>query len=172
MTRRSLVLGLVLAVGVLAVAVAQQPPLGKIEKMANRLYRIPDQGGATAVYLAGNGVVLVDTKLANNGQAILDQVKSVTDKPVTLIINTHTHGDHVGSNMFFPANVEIVTHENTKANMEKMPVFRMPPTRTACLTGRSKTGSRCSAATTPLTSTTSGPRTPTAMRSWCSGICA
>jgi cyclase len=125
MTRRSLVLGLVLAVGMLAVAVAQQPPLGKIEKMANGLYRIPGQGGATAVYLAGNGVVLVDTKLANNGQGILDQVKTVTDKPITMIINTHTHGDHVGSNMFFPANVEIVTHENTKANMEKMPVDRL-----------------------------------------------
>ena len=124
MTRRSLVLGLVLAVGMLAVAVAQQPPLGKIEKMANGLYRIPGQGGATAVYLAGNGVVLVDTKLANNGQGILDQVKTVTDKPITMIINTHTHGDHVGSNMFFPANVEIVTHENTKANMEKMPVYQ------------------------------------------------
>ena len=107
MTRRSLVLGLVLAVGVLALRCAtsrrrQQPPLGKIEKMADGLYRIPGQGGATAVYLAGNGVVLVDTKLANNGQGILDQVKSVTDKPVTMIINTHTHGDHVGSNMFFP----------------------------------------------------------------------
>ena len=124
MTRRSLVLGLILAVGMLAVAVAQQPPLGKIEKMANGLYRIPGQGGATAVYLAGNGVVLVDTKLANNGQGILDQVKTVTDKPITMIINTHTHGDHVGSNMFFPANVEIVTHENTKANMEKMPVYQ------------------------------------------------
>jgi glyoxylase-like metal-dependent hydrolase (beta-lactamase superfamily II) len=124
MTRRSLVLGLVLAVGMLAVAVAQQPPLGKIEKMANGLYRIPGQGGATAVYLAGNGVVLVDTKLANNGQGILEQVKTVTDKPITMIINTHTHGDHVGSNMFFPANVEIVTHENTKANMEKMPVYQ------------------------------------------------
>lgn len=124
MTRRGLVLGLILAGGALAVAAAQQPPLGKIEKMADGLYRIPGQGGATAVYLAGNGVVLVDTKLANNGQGILDQVRTVTDKPVTMIINTHTHGDHTGSNMFFPASVEIVTHENTKANMEKMPVYQ------------------------------------------------
>ena len=46
--------------------------------------------------VAANGVVLVDTKLANNGQAILDQVRSVTDKPITHIINTHTHGDHTG----------------------------------------------------------------------------
>jgi glyoxylase-like metal-dependent hydrolase (beta-lactamase superfamily II) len=41
-----------------------------------------------------------------------------------MIINTHTHGDHTGSNMFFPASVEFVAHENTKANMEKMPVFQ------------------------------------------------
>lgn len=125
MTRRGLVLGLIVVGGVLGGAAAQQPPLGKIEKMADGLYRIPGQGGATAVYLAGNGgVVLVDTKLANNGQGILDQVRTVTDKPVTMIINTHTHGDHTGSNMFFPASVEIVTHENTKANMEKMPVYQ------------------------------------------------
>ena len=60
-------------------------------------------GGNTAVFVTANGVVLVDTKLADWGQAILDQVKTVTDKPVTHIINTHTHGDHVGSNDFFPA---------------------------------------------------------------------
>jgi glyoxylase-like metal-dependent hydrolase (beta-lactamase superfamily II) len=68
--------------------------------------------------------VIVDTKLANNGQAILDQLKTVTDKPVTHIINTHTHGDHTGSNDFFPASVDIVTQENTAANMKKMPAFQ------------------------------------------------
>ena len=53
----------------------------------------------------------------------MQQVRTVTDKPVTTIINTHTHGDHVGSNEFFPAAVEVVAHANTKANMEKMPAF-------------------------------------------------
>ena len=81
--------------------------------MTDRLYMIPGAGGNTAVFLTASGVVIVDTKLANNGQAILDQVKAVSDKPITHIINTHTHGDHTGSNMFFPASVEIVTHENT-----------------------------------------------------------
>ena len=69
------------------------------------------------MFSTANGVVLVDTKNPNNGQAILDQIKTVTDKPITHIINTHTHGDHTGSNVFFPATVEIVTHENTAANM-------------------------------------------------------
>jgi glyoxylase-like metal-dependent hydrolase (beta-lactamase superfamily II) len=95
-----------------------------IDNVATNLYRVTGQGGNTAVFVRNDGVLLVDTKLANNGQGILDQVRTVTDKPITHILNTHTHGDHTGSNMFFPANVEIVTHENTKANMEKMPVYQ------------------------------------------------
>ncbi|HMB78752.1 MAG TPA: MBL fold metallo-hydrolase, partial [Vicinamibacterales bacterium] len=58
------------------------------------------------------------------GQAVLDKVKSVTDKPITRIINTHTHGDHTGNNGFFGASVEIVAQENTKTNMEKMDAFK------------------------------------------------
>src|SRR5690348_889532 len=92
------------------------PPVGKPEKITDTLYWLQGQGGNTAIYVASDGVVLVDTKLANNGQAILDAVKSVTNKPVTHIINTHTHGDHTGSNQFFPASVDIVTQENTAEN--------------------------------------------------------
>ena len=102
------------------------PPVGAIEKVAGNVYMVPGQGGNTGVLVAANGVVLVDTKLANNGQAILDQVRTVSDKPITHIINTHTHGDHTGSNQFFPASVEIVVQENTAANMQKMPVFQEP----------------------------------------------
>jgi cyclase len=143
--KRAYVLGAIAITGAVVAAAAnlaaqQQPPaaggqgrqgggagaggIKGIEKVANNLYFIFGNGGNTAVYIADKGVVLVDTKLANNGQAILDQVKSVTQKPITHIINTHTHGDHNGSNMFFPANVEIVVQENTKTNMEKMPAFQ------------------------------------------------
>jgi glyoxylase-like metal-dependent hydrolase (beta-lactamase superfamily II) len=41
-----------------------------------------------------------------------------------MLINTHTHGDHVSGNVEFPATVDIVVQENTKANMEKMPIFK------------------------------------------------
>ena len=67
---------------------------------------------------------MVDTKLPGWGQVLLDRIRSVTDKPVVTIINTHTHGDHVGSNGFFPDTVNIVAHANTKANMEGMPAFQ------------------------------------------------
>jgi glyoxylase-like metal-dependent hydrolase (beta-lactamase superfamily II) len=63
--------------------------------------------------------VLVDTKLEGYGQDILDLVATVTDKPVTTIINTHTHYDHSGSNTEFPDTVEFVAHENTRAQMAR-----------------------------------------------------
>ena len=96
-------------------------------------------GGNTAAYVTATGVVLVDTKLANWGQPILDKVKSVTDQPVTHIINTHTHGDYVGSNEFFPASVEIVAQQNTATNMMKMDVFRIRRRSMAWPTRRSPT---------------------------------
>ena len=132
--KRTLVLSSIVVVAVLTVAgralVAQQQPAGPkvaaIEKVKDNLYMVTGGGGNTAVFVTGNGVVLVDTKLADWGQPIMDQVKTVTDKPVTHIINTHTHGDHVGSNDFFPASVEIVAHANVTTSMQKMPQFADP----------------------------------------------
>ena len=114
-------------------------PVGKIERIADSIYRVPGAGGATAVFVSATGVVLVDTKLPGNGQALLDQIKTVTDKPVTMIINTHTHADHTGNNAFFPANVDVVAQDNTAANMRKMPEFQAPPPRPACPIARSRT---------------------------------
>jgi cyclase len=126
---RGSILSAVVGIGALAMATApvtarQEQKVAKIEKVKDNLYVIIGGGGNTAAFITANGVVVVDTKLAGWGQAILDQIKTVTPKPVTMIINTHTHGDHVGSNAEFPATVDVVAHENTKANMEKMPAFQ------------------------------------------------
>src|SRR4029079_625461 len=73
---------------------------------------------------AATGGLVVATKRAGWARGILDRIKTVTNKPVTMIINTHTHGDHTGSNEFFGTNVETVVQENTKANMERMDAFK------------------------------------------------
>jgi len=99
-----------------------QEPLQTI-KVRDNLYMIANEGGNTGVFITSTGVVLVDTKNPNNGQRIMDQVRMVTNKPVTMVINTHTHADHTGSNEFFTDNVEFVAHGNTWVNMQKMPNF-------------------------------------------------
>jgi cyclase len=126
MRRRRLFPALVVVALAVAGAAAQQqrpriPPTGTITNVRANLYVIPGAGGNTTVFVTETGVVLVDTKLPNNGEAILTQVRRVTDKPVTTIINTHTHPDHIGSNDYFPASVEVVTHENTRKWMAANP---------------------------------------------------
>lgn len=126
---RFAVLGTIAATGLVAITVFGQqaprfPPVDSIEKVADNLYLIPGAGGNSAAFVHSNGVLLVDTKLKANGQALLDQIKKVSDKPLTHIVNTHTHGDHTGSNSEFPASVQVVVQENTKANMQKMDAFK------------------------------------------------
>ena len=89
------------------------------------LYHLGD-GGANGLALIdeiNGGVVLVGTKLPDWGQAVLDAVYQVTDLPVTTIISPHADADHTGSNGEFPDVVEIVAHENTRANMARMELF-------------------------------------------------
>ena len=68
-------------------------------------------------------MVLVDTKLGGWGQSILETMRLITDQPISTIINTHTHGDHVGGNVDFPATVQIVAHENAATRMRDMEIF-------------------------------------------------
>jgi cyclase len=141
--KRGLVLGTLIGVGLLSLVVSgQAPPAAptkaaleatKIEKVKDNLYIITGSGagnqdafsgGNTAVFIGSNGVTLVDTKLPNWGPTILERVKTVTSKPVVRIINTHSHGDHTGSNSAFMApKVESVVQENTKTNMTRMTEF-------------------------------------------------
>jgi glyoxylase-like metal-dependent hydrolase (beta-lactamase superfamily II) len=117
--RRAVVLAtIVVAAFAMAGVAAQQrpriPPTGTIKKVRDNLYVIPGAGGNTTVFVTQAGIVLVDTKLANNGAAILSQIRTISGRAVSMIINTHSHPDHIGSNDYFPASIEKVTHENTK----------------------------------------------------------
>jgi glyoxylase-like metal-dependent hydrolase (beta-lactamase superfamily II) len=128
MKRLAVLLGLLL-VGAISLTAARKPQQGapvklEIQNVKENLFMISGGGGNTAVFITEKGVVLVDTKNPGMGPGILEKVKSVTPKPVMMVINTHTHGDHVGSNSAFTGAVEFIAHENCKASMEKMPMFQ------------------------------------------------
>src|SRR5262245_54210075 len=127
--KRSVVLGVLVVLALLSMVVVAQQPAGggqqaprniDVEKLKDNLFLLKGGGGNTAVFITSTGVVVVDAKNPGWGQPILDKIKGLTDKPITTLINTHTHGDHVSGNVEFPATVDIVVQENTKANMEKM----------------------------------------------------
>ncbi|MBM62244.1 MAG: hypothetical protein CL484_04775 [Acidobacteria bacterium] len=76
-------------------------------------------GGNTAIFVTSSGVVLVDTKISGYGADILEQVRGITDLPISTIINTHTHWDHSGSNVEFSDSVNFIVHENTLSHMSR-----------------------------------------------------
>ena len=127
--RRVVVLGVLVAVGALSMSVAAWSAGGQaqrtvtVDKVKDNLYVLKGGGGNAAAFITADGVVVVDAKNPGWGQSILDKIREITPKPVTTLINTHTHGDHVSGNVEFPANVTVVAHENAKAAMERMAIF-------------------------------------------------
>jgi glyoxylase-like metal-dependent hydrolase (beta-lactamase superfamily II) len=131
MTRRTARLGVLVAIGMLSIAASafQRPAHADekavaLQRIKDNLYLASGGGGNSAVFVTDLGVVIVDTKLPGWGQPLLAKVRTITDKPVTTIINTHAHADHVGGNESFGTAVEIVAHENTRLAMDKMDAFK------------------------------------------------
>src|SRR5262249_20871072 len=112
MTRTS-TFAILFAAAALAAVAAQpaEPKVVEVEKLADNLFILKGGGGNTAAFVTAAGVVVVDTKIPGWGQPIIDKVKQLTGKPITTIINTHTHYDHVSGNVEFPASVDVVVQE-------------------------------------------------------------
>ncbi len=110
------------------------PPLST-EKITDDLFMIVGNGGNVGVLVTAEGVVLVDAKFEQDYEAILAQVKSVTDQPVKYVINTHHHADHSGGNTRFIEIAEIISHKNARANADSgkqgrgLPPIALKPAR-------------------------------------------
>jgi glyoxylase-like metal-dependent hydrolase (beta-lactamase superfamily II) len=125
--KRGIALSGLVGIGMLSLVVSAQQPAGgqappprvvEVEKVKDNLFMMKGGGGNSAVFITSTGIVVVDSKNAGWGQLLLDKIKTVSDKPITTLINTHSHGDHTSGNVEFPATVEIIAHENAKKEME------------------------------------------------------
>ncbi|MEO8256666.1 MAG: MBL fold metallo-hydrolase [Acidobacteriota bacterium] len=144
-SRRSAILGVLLLCGGTIAAAAYQTPAGgrqgrgadgaqviQVDKLKDNLFILRGGGGNTAVFVASDGITVVDTKIPGWGQPLIAKIKELSDRPVIRIINSHTHYDHVGGNVDFPTTIDIVAHANTRTNMEggrppKGAEARVPP---------------------------------------------
>jgi len=94
----------------------------KATKVAGQIYVIEDvtkefSGGNIGVSAGPDGIVLVDDKFAPLAPKIEAALKTISDKPVRFVINTHYHGDHTSGNSAFGAKSTIIAHENTRKRM-------------------------------------------------------
>src|SRR3989442_14413103 len=73
----------------------------KTTKISDKFYTLDGQGGTIGILTGPDGVFMVDTQFAPLSNKIAAAVKTVTDKPIKYIVNTHVHGDHTGGNENF-----------------------------------------------------------------------
>ena len=144
--RRSVVLGVLLSVGALSLGGAesqqQDEMVVEVEQLEDNLFVLRGGGGNSAAFVTSDGVVLVDTKVPGWGQPLTDKIAELTPNPVTMIINTHTHFDHVSGNVEFPATVDIVAHENTQRLMGVERDQRVRDRRRGRVRGQQRAGDR------------------------------
>ncbi len=73
----------------------------------------------SAVIIGDKGVILIDTGFSREiGEMLKTTIAGITDKPVTHVINTHDHGDHILGNIAFK-DATIISSARSQATMEK-----------------------------------------------------
>jgi cyclase len=80
---------------------AERPkPTGdvRVTPVQGNLYMLSGGGSNIAMQVGDDGVLLVDTGAANMTEKVLAAIRSVSDKPIRFILNTHAHADAVGGN--------------------------------------------------------------------------
>jgi cyclase len=86
-------------------------------KIDDHCYVMLGGGGNTAVLIADDGVLLVDSKFSAAGRRLPALIKSITDKPVKVIINTHYHADHTHGNPNYARGTDVIAHRRTRAHL-------------------------------------------------------
>jgi len=67
------------------------------------------------VYVGDNAVLVIDAKMDKKSvEQVIEGVRQITDKPIKYLVNTHSDGDHVMGNRYFPEIVTFIAHENCR----------------------------------------------------------
>jgi len=88
----------------------------ELKPISDRLYEIKGGRGANGgVYIGDNAVLVIDAKMDKKSvDETIAEIQKLTDKSIKYLVNTHSDGDHINGNRFFPATVTFVAHENCR----------------------------------------------------------
>ena len=90
----------------------------KVIKVAGSVYMLQGAGGNIGASVGEDGIVIVDDQYAPLADKIQAALKTITDKPVRFVINTHWHGDHTGGNAYFQKQGPIIAQENVRERLK------------------------------------------------------
>ena len=86
--------------------------------LGGNIFMLQGAGGNIGASTGDDGVFIIDDQFAPLSEKIMEALASLSDKPVSYVLNTHWHGDHTGGNENFgKAGAVIVAHENVRNRM-------------------------------------------------------
>jgi glyoxylase-like metal-dependent hydrolase (beta-lactamase superfamily II) len=91
----------------------------KTTKLSEHTYMLQGAGGNIGVSVGEDGVFVIDDQFAPLSEKIIAAIKTLSDKPLKFLVNTHYHGDHSGGNENMAnAGATIIAHDNVKKRLE------------------------------------------------------
>ena len=94
----------------------QETPPVRLVEISGNLYEVLDgRGSKGGAYIGDDGILVIDAKMDKvSVDQTISELKKITDKPILHLVNTHSDGDHINGNRFFPESVTIIAHENCR----------------------------------------------------------
>ncbi|MDY8136700.1 MBL fold metallo-hydrolase [Aquimarina sp. 2201CG5-10] len=87
--------------------------------VSDNIYMLTGRGGNIGVFKNEKGLFIIDDQFARLSDKILKHLKTISDQPVTMVINTHFHGDHTGGNEnMTQQGATIFAQKNVRSRME------------------------------------------------------
>ena len=90
----------------------------KVSNVRGNVYMLKGAGGNIGFSTGQDGIVLVDDQFAALADKIKATLKTITDKPVRFVINTHYHFDHIDGNASFQKDAPVIAHDNVRKRLE------------------------------------------------------
>jgi cyclase len=104
-----------------------------LKPLRGGVHALYGRGGNVGFLVGPEAVLVVDSQYKDMAPGIVEQIRSVTDKPIKFLVNTHHHGDHTGGNDTFRPLSVIIAHDNVRKRMLASPqdILRDYPARAA-----------------------------------------
>jgi len=113
---------LLLLLSLISCAQNSEEVIIKPEKLSDNVYVLFGQGGNIGVSAGDDGVFVIDNQFARLSPKIIETIKTLSEKPIKFLANTHWHGDHTGGNVNFQKEGAIImAHDNVRKRLKETP---------------------------------------------------
>jgi cyclase len=109
------------AVGAMLAAQEREVSPVTLEHISGNVYQISGGSGANGGAIIGdNGILVIDAKMDEvSVTQTIEAIGKLSDQPIRYLVNTHSDGDHIMGNRYFPPSVIFIAHENCRDDFFK-----------------------------------------------------